>query len=167
MIRIDLPTRPTAGRFEEHTGLPAWYPVFLLFWAGMGLLLYYAIGSNGEFTDFEPGIFTTLVKVLGWLYVLSIGLSVEWGWETGAKARACQRTVILGVTCSKQETEAMFPWTRFGIVLVQLGFYSDDEDQQILGPDEVIEFEGWAVFRLVLLVVLIFLAAFFELYLLS
>ena len=61
----------------------------------------------------------------------------------------------------------MFPWTRFGIVLVQLGFYSDDEDQHNLGPDEVIEFEGWAVFRLVLLVVLIFLAAFFELYLTS
>lgn len=151
MIQIDLPTRPAAGRFEQRTGLPAWYLLFVLFWIGIGLLLYYGVGLNRSFIDLEPGLFTTIIQVLGWLYVSSIGLLLGWGWETGAKAKAYQRTVILGVTPSRQQIIAMFPRTRLGTALVHLGFYSGDQDQQGLGDSYVVELRGWALFRVLVL----------------
>ena len=165
MIQIDLPTRPAAGRFEQRTGLPAWYLLFVLFWIGIGLLLYYGVGLNRSFIDLEPGLFTTIIQVFGWLYVSSIGLLLGWGWETGAKAKAYQRTVILGVTPSHQQIVAMFPRTRLGTALVQLGFYSGDQDQQGLDDSYVVEIRGWALARLIIYMVLLYIMNVFELYL--
>ena len=151
MIQIDLPTRPAAGRFEERTGLPAWYLLFVLFWIGVGFVAYFGLGLNNSLTDLEPGIFTTIIEVLGWLYVSSIGLLLGWGWETGAKAKASQRTVILGVTPSRQQIVAMFPRTLLGTALVRLGFYNGDQDQHGLGDSYVVELRGWALFRVLML----------------
>ena len=148
MIQIDLPTRPAVGRFEERTGLPAWYLLFVLFWIGIGLLLYYGVDLNHAFRDLEPGIFTTIIQVLGWLYVLSIGLLLGWGWETGAQAKAYHRTVILGVTPSRQQIEAMFPRTRLGIVLSRIGFFSGEQDQNLNPKHYIIKYRGKAIIKM-------------------
>ena len=151
MIQIDLPTRPAAGRFEERTGLPAWYLLFVLFWLGVGFFAHFGLGLNDTFSDLEPGLFTTIIQALGWLYVSSIGLLLGWGWETGTKASAHQRTVILGVTPSRQQIVAMFPRTRLGTALVQLGFYRGDQDQYGLDDSYVVELRGWVLFRVLVI----------------
>ena len=151
VIQLDLPTRPAAGRFEQRTGLPAWYLLFVLFWIVIGFFAHFGLGLNDTFSDLEPGLFATIIQTLGWLYVSSIGLLLGWGWETGAKAKAFQRTVVLGVTPSRQQIVAMFPRTRLGAALVQLGFYSGDQDQHGLGASYVVELRGWALFRVLML----------------
>ena len=147
-----ITTRLPDNSFEERTGLPIWYALFILVWFTGGVALLVTIERFDLLRDSMALTVTAMTVTLMIGFLSTFALVIAWGVVTGRSAQALGRVANLGVTPSRQQIEAMFPRTGFGRLLATIGFHAGGSDQQDLAPPYTIPYYGWELLKVFLIV---------------